>query len=89
MGISGPTTYLNGEMNMKPYYLLVLIITATILALPGCEQKQTSTEKVMDKVDDALDRRPDEKARDTAEDVGDALEDAGKEIKEGVKDATN
>ena len=74
---------------MKPYYLLILIITATILVLPACDQPQTGSDKVMNKVDDALDRRPGEKARDAAEDIGNELEDAGGEIKESVKDATN
>jgi len=74
---------------MKPYFLLTLIITATILVLPACDQPQTGTEKVMDKVDDALDRRPGEKVLDAAEDLGDELEDAGGEIKESIKDATN
>lgn len=78
-----------GEMMMKPNYLLILIITATFLVLPACDQTKTGTEKAMDNVDDALDRRPGEKARDAIEDAGDKLEDAGKEIKESVKDATN
>jgi ferritin-like metal-binding protein YciE len=76
-------------MKMKPYYLLILMIATTILVLPACDQKQTGTEKAMNKVDDALDRRSGEKARDAAEDASDKLEDAGKEIKESVKDATN
>lgn len=59
---------------MKQYF--VLVIAVMFLALPACEQKQTTTEKVMDRVDDALDRRPDEKARDIAEDIGDKVDDA-------------
>jgi len=74
---------------MKPYYLLMLIITATILMLPACDQTQTGSEKVMNKVDDALDRRPGEKVRDAAEDAGDDLEDAAEEIEDSAKDATN
>ncbi len=72
---------------MRPYYLFILIIAATVLILPACE-KQTGTEKVMNKVDDALDRRPGEKIRDAAEDMGHEIDDAAKEIKTGVKDAT-
>ncbi len=72
---------------MKPYYLLILIITATILMLPACDQTQTGSEKVMNKVDDALDQRPGEKIRDAAEDAGDNLEDAAEEIKDSAKDA--
>ena len=74
---------------MKPYYFFILIIAATILVLPACDQPQTGTDKVMNKVDDALDRRPGEKVRDATEDLGNELEDAGGEIKESVKDATN
>jgi len=74
---------------MKPYYLLILIITVTILMLPACDQIQTGSEKVMNEVDDALDRRPGEKVRDAAEDAGDDLEDATEEIKDSAKDATN
>ena len=70
---------------MKPYYLL--IIAAMILVLPACDQTQTTSEKVMNKVDDALDRRPGEEVRDAAEDISHELEDAAKEIKEGTKDA--
>jgi len=77
----------NGEINMKPYYLLILIIGATLLTLPACDNKQTGSEKVMNKVDDALDRRPGEKIRDAAEDVGHEFDDAGKAIKESAKDA--
>lgn len=76
-------------MKMKPYYLFILLIVATILVLPACDRTQTGTEKVTDNVNDALDRRPGEKIRDTAEDAGDNLEDAGKEIKEGIDDATD
>ncbi len=74
---------------MKPYYLLILIITATFLALSACDNKQTGSEKVMNKVDDALDRRPGEKVRDAAEEVVQEIDDAAKEIKESAKDAGN
>ena len=74
---------------MKLSYLYMLMIAATIVVLPACDQPKTGTEKAMDNVDDALDRRPGEKARDAAEDASDKLEDVGKDIKESVKDATN
>jgi hypothetical protein len=76
-------------MKMKLTYLYMLMIAATLMVLPACDQPKTGTEKVMDNVDDALDRRPGEKARDAADAAGDKLEDAGKDIKESVKDATN
>ncbi len=74
-------------MKMKTYYLLILIIGATFLTLSACDNKQTGSEKVMNKVDDALDRRPGEKIRDAAEDAGHELDDAAKAIKESAKDA--
>ena len=70
---------------MKLYHL---ILTATLFALTACEPKQTTSEKVKDKVNDALDRRPGEKVRDAAEDTKDAVKDAAKDIKGAVKDAT-
>lgn len=72
---------------MRPYYFFIFMIAGLILVLPACDQIQTGTNKVMDKVDDALDRRPGEKARDATEDLGNELEDASEEIKESVKDA--
>lgn len=73
----------------------VLMIAASVFALAACE-KQTTGEKVTDKVGDALDSRPHEKAKDAAEDVKDAAKDAGEAIKDGAasakekaKDATN
>ena len=71
---------------MKLHYSLIL--AATLLALPACERKQTTTEKVKEKVNDALDRRPAEKFQDAAEDTKDAVKDASKEIKDAVKDTT-
>jgi hypothetical protein len=78
---------------MKIHHLLMVV--ASVLALAACE-KQTTGEKISDKVGDALDMRPHEKARDTAEDIGDAAKDAGKsikheagEVKDKAKDATN
>jgi gas vesicle protein len=69
---------------MKLHHLL--IVATTLLALPACE-KQTTTEKIKDKVDDALDRRPGEKVLDAAEDVKDAAKDVGRDIKDAAKDA--
>lgn len=74
---------------MKLSYLYVLMIAATIMVLPACDQPKTGTEKVVDNVDDALDRRPGEKALDATEDASDKIKEVGKDIKESVKDATN
>ena len=74
---------------MKLYYLNMLLIVATVVVLPACDQPQTVTEKVMDNIDDALDRRPGEKALDATEDASDKIKEIGKDIKEKVKDATN
>lgn len=67
---------------MKIHQLLIL--SATLLALPACEKKSVP-EKVNDGVDDALDRRPAEKVQDAAEDAKDAVKDAGREVKDAVK----
>ena len=71
---------------MRIHHLLV--ISALFVAMPACERKETSTEKVKDGVNDALDRRPGEKVRDAAEDVKDAVKDAAHETKDAVNDAT-
>jgi hypothetical protein len=54
----------NQPTTMKLQYL---ILSAALLALPGCEQKQTPTDKV--KVNDVLDRLVGEKVRDISKDV--------------------
>lgn len=78
---------------MKIHHLLM--IGASVFALAACE-KQTTGERVTDKVGDALDSRPHEKTKDTAEDIGDAAKDAGSavkreagDLKDKAKDATN
>jgi hypothetical protein len=78
---------------MKIHHLLM--IGASLFALAACE-KQTTGEKVTDKVGDALDSRPHEKAKDTVEDLkdagkdaGDAMKREGTELKDKAKDATN
>lgn len=71
---------------MKLYHLLMVAVA--IIALPACEQKKTTPEKIQDKVDDALDRRPGEKVKDAAEDIKDSVKDASEDIKDSVKDTT-
>ncbi|MDB5800694.1 MAG: hypothetical protein JWL63_1633 [Rhodocyclales bacterium] len=78
---------------MKIHHLLM--IAASVFALAACE-KQTTGEKVTDKVGDALDSRPHEKTKDAAEDFKDAAKDAGNsmkreagDLKDKAKDATN
>jgi hypothetical protein len=73
----------------------LLMIGASVFALAACE-KQTTGERVSDKVGDALDSRPHEKAKDTGEDLRDAGKDAGTavrreagDLKDKAKDATN
>lgn len=72
---------------MKYTYLLILMMTATILALPACNQTKTGTEKVVDNVNDALDRRPGEQVLDAAEDASDTAKDTGDTLKDNVNDA--
>jgi len=72
---------------MKLSHLLVIV--ATLFALSACDQPETTSEKVGDKIDDALDRRPGEEVRDVAEDAADKVEDTAGEIKDAIKDQGN
>jgi uncharacterized protein YjbJ (UPF0337 family) len=70
---------------MKSTNLLILV--STLIALPACEQKPSTTEKVKDAVNDGLDRRPAEKLQDAAEDAKDGIKDAAGDTKDALKDA--
>lgn len=64
-----------------------LLIAATmVFALSACDQAETPSEKVADKVNDALDRRPGEEVRDAAEDAADKVEDSAGDLKDRIKD---
>jgi len=67
-------------------FLYILTAATALLASSACE-RQTTGDKVKDKIDDGLDRRPGEKVRDAAEDTKDAVKDAGRDAKDAVKDA--
>jgi hypothetical protein len=67
--------------------LPILLTAVTLAALPGCTEKQSTSEKVQDAVNDALDRRPAESIRDAAEDVRDAAKDAAQDVKDAARDA--
>lgn len=69
---------------MKLSYLLITV--TTVLALYACDQPQTASEKVADKVNDALDRRPHEEVRDAAEDAADKVEDSAGNLKDEIKE---
>lgn len=64
----------------------LLIVATTLITLSACDQPQTASEKITDKVNDALDRRPGEEMRDAAEDAADQVEDSAGEIKDTIKD---
>lgn len=65
-----------------------LILTASLLSFPACEKKQTTSEKIENKIDDALDQRPGEKILDAVENSEDAIKDAADDVKEAVEDTT-
>jgi hypothetical protein len=69
--------------------LHLLLVAATIIILPACEEPKTPGQKIGNAIDDALDKRPGEKALDAAEDTRDAIKNATRDVKDAVKDATN
>ncbi len=68
--------------NMKLRHKL-LILTASLLALPACEQQPNANQK--DGIKDALDTRPNEKLRDLGEDMEKATKEVGRDLKDAVK----
>ena len=69
-----------------PLNRLLLVLPLFIL-LAACDQKQSTSATVKDKVNDALDRRPNEKLRDAAEDLRDGVKEAARDLKAASKDA--
>ena len=61
-----------------------ILIAATLLTLPACEQNSNSNRT--DGVQDALDVRSNEKLRDAGEDIEEAAKDVGHDIKDAVQD---
>jgi hypothetical protein len=75
----------SGDAAMKPIPLMMIV--ATLAALPACTEKQSTSDKIKDSVNDALDRRPAESIRDAAEDMKDAAADAADSAKQVAEDA--
>ena len=68
---------------MKQYRPLLLLVVASVLTLPACEQ--TPNANKTDGIKDALDVRPNEELRDLGEGVGKAAKDVGRDIKDAIK----
>lgn len=68
-------------------HLTLLLLAASLVALPGCAKKEEPLDRARDAVNDALDRRPAEGLRDAAEDAKAAVEDAAAEAKEAAGEA--
>ncbi len=63
--------------------LKLLVLTASLLALPACDQRPNANQK--DGIKDALDARPNEELRDLGEDVERAAKDVGRDLKNAVE----
>ena len=68
---------------MKQYRKLLLLVVASLLTLPACDQ--TPNANKTDGIKDALDARPNEELRDLGEDVEKAAKDVGRDIKDAIK----
>ena len=68
-------------------HLPLLLLAASLAALPGCAPKEQPLERARDAVDDALDRRPAEKLRDAAEDAKDAAVEMKDEAQKSLEEA--
>ena len=71
-------------INMEIHRKLVILIAASLLTLPACEQQPNANKT--DGIKDALDARPNEEMRDLGEDIGKAAKDIGGDIKDAVKE---
>ncbi len=68
---------------MQQYRKLLLLVVASLLTLPACDQ--TPNANKTDGIKDALDARPNEELRDLGEDVEKAAKDVGRDIKDAIK----
>jgi hypothetical protein len=69
---------------VKKHRKLFILVVASLLTLPACEQ-QPSANKT-DGIKDAMDVRPNEEMRDLGEDVGKAAKDIGRDLKDAVQE---
>ena len=68
---------------MKKYRKLFVLVAASLITLPACEQPKNANKK--DGIKDALDTRPNEELRDLGEDMEKAAKDVGRDMKNAVK----
>ncbi len=68
---------------MKKYRKLFVLVAASLITLPACEQPKNANKK--DGIKDALDARPNEELRDLGEDMEKAAKDVGRDMKNAVK----
>ena len=68
---------------MKKYRKLFVLVAASLIMLPACEQPKNANKK--DGIKDALDARPNEELRDLGEDMEKAAKDVGRDMKNAVK----
>ena len=69
---------------MEKHRKLFMLVVASLLTLPACEQQPSSNKT--DGIKDALDARPNEEMRDLGEDIGEAAKDIGRDLKDAVKE---
>ena len=69
---------------MEIHRKLFILIAASLLTLPACEQQPNANKT--DGIKDAFDARPNEEMRDLGEDIGKAAKDIGGDIKDAVKE---
>ena len=74
---------INGKLQNMKLRNQLLVLIASLLVLPACEQQPNANQK--DGIKDALDTRPDEKMRDLGEDMEKAAKDVGRDLKNAVK----
>ncbi len=68
---------------MKKYRKLFILVAASLITLPACEQPKNANKK--DGIKDALDARPNEELRDLGEDMEKAAKDVGRDMKNAIK----
>ncbi len=68
---------------MKMHRKLLILVAASLITLPACDQSKDANTK--DGIKDALDTRPNEELRDLGEDMDKAAKDVGRDIKNAVK----
>ncbi len=68
---------------MKMHRKLLILMAASLITLPACDQSKDVNKK--DGIKDAMDTRPNEELRDLGEGMDKAAKDVGRDIKNAVK----